>query len=293
MTTRTGGYRIGMRAGSSPWQQDGPRLGAWARASGFDLVDLAQVDATRVESVRAAGVDVISVDLVNWPALLSGDAGRRRDAVAANQARILEMAGLGVRVFFAVVIPEDLEADLRCSFDLAISSYGTLARTAETCGAAVALEGWPGQAPGYANLCCNPEQYRAILREVSSRGLKINYDPSHLIRMGIDHVRFVEEFADHVGHVHGKDCEILTDAVYEVGVYQKSLLQAPRRYGEYAWRYTIPGHGITRWSRVLAVLQSAGYQGAVSVELEDENYNGSEAGEQAGLLASLAYLPTV
>lgn len=293
MTTRTGSYRIGMRAGGSPWQKDLAGLSSWAKSHGLDLIDLTQVDAGQAKSVRACGVDVISVDLVTWPALLSEDAGRRREAVATNRARIREMAGLGVRVFFAVIIPENPDAELRHNFDLAVGSYGELAREAESVGAAVVLEGWPGQAPRYTNLCCNPEQYRAILREVPSRGLMINYDPSHLIRMGIDHVRFVDEFAARVGHVHGKDCEILTDAVYEVGLYQKSLLKPAHRYGEYAWRYTIPGHGVTRWSRVLAVLKSAGYAGAVSIELEDENYNGTEEGEKAGLLASLAYLQTV
>jgi sugar phosphate isomerase/epimerase len=293
MKTRTGAYRIGMRAGSSPWQKDLTHLAGWAKTSGFELIDLTQVDTGQVRSVQSPGLDVISVDLTTWPALLSADGGRRRDAVATNRARIREMAGAGVRIFFAVVVPENPEAELRQNFDLAVGSYGELAREAESVEAAIVLEGWPGQASPYANLCCNPEQYRAMLKEVASPGLMINYDPSHLIRMGIDPVRFIEEFAARVGHVHGKDCEILTDALYEVGLYQKSLLHPPHRYGEFSWRYTIPGHGITRWSHVLEVLHSAGYRGAISVELEDENYNGSEEGEKAGLLASLAYLQTV
>ena len=57
--------------------------------------------------------------------------------------------------------------------------------------------------------------------------------------------------------------------------------------------YTLPGHGLARWSEIFSILKSSGYKGAVSVELEDENFNGSEAGEKAGLLNSLAFLKGV
>lgn len=293
MITRTGGYRIGFRAGGTPWQKDLNQLSRWAKDVGFALIDLTQASGNDVRTVRSAGLDVVSVDLLTWAALLSEDEGKRKACIESNRAHIRDMALLGVKVFFAVVIPENPNAELKRNFELAVESYGDLAQTAEAAGTAVVLEGWPGMPPHYANLCCNPEQYRAILKEVPSRGLAINLDTSHLIRMGIDHVRFVDEFAGRVGHVHGKDCEILTDAVYDIGVYQRSLSQSPHRYGEFAWRYTIPGHGVTRWSYILRVLQAAGFKGAVSVELEDEEFNGTEDGERRGLIVSHAYLQTV
>ncbi len=111
--------------------------------------------------------------------------------------------------------------------------------------------------------------------------------------MGIDHSRFAAEFADRIAHVHGKDTEIITDNVYEIGLYQPSIFQKPFFCGEFTWRYTIPGHGVTRWSHILAILEKAGFAGIVSVELEDADYNGTELSEQAGLLASLKYLETV
>jgi sugar phosphate isomerase/epimerase len=132
-----------------------------------------------------------------------------------------------------------------------------------------------------------------MFREVSSPGIGINFDPSHLIRMGIDHTRFIEEFADRVRHVHAKDTEILVDNLYEIGLHQHSIFSEPVGFGEFAWRYTIPGHGVTRWSHCFDVLEKAGFAGGVSVELEDGHYNGTEAGEKAGLEVSLAYLQTV
>ena len=57
--------------------------------------------------------------------------------------------------------------------------------------------------------------------------------------------------------------------------------------------HTIPGHGGGggfRWTRALEILASRNYQGAISVELEDENFNGSETGEKRGLLAAAGFL---
>ncbi len=292
MGTRTGDFRIGFRIGGGGWQKDLAGLARWARQVGFELIDLGQVSVADVEAVKDAGLDVVSVDLLDWSALLSEDAGKRKDAVARNRQYFKEMAGAGVKIFFAVVIPENPQASGKENFDLAVRSYGELAGVAEGLGTMVVLEGWPGGFP-YPHLCCNPETYRAMLAEVPSSGLGINFDPSHLIRMGIDHTRFIDEFAGRVGHVHGKDTEVLTDNLYEVGLYQQSIFQKPFFCGEFAWRYTIPGHGVTRWSHVFETLRKAGFKGAVSVELEDANYNGTEEGEKAGLLASLEYLRTV
>jgi sugar phosphate isomerase/epimerase len=156
----------------------------------------------------------------------------------------------------------------------------------------VVLEGRPGAAPRYPNLCCNPEQCRAMLKAIPSKGLGLCYNPAHLIRMGIDHTRFLEEFATRVGHVRTVDTEILTDNLYEIGFYQGSLADPAGEIAELAWRYTIPGHGIARWSYIFRMLQLAGYKGAVSVELADVEFLGSEEREKAGLLASLHYLHT-
>jgi sugar phosphate isomerase/epimerase len=289
MRTRTGQFRIGFRTGWSDWQKDRPALAAWGAQAGFELLDLGSETPDQVQAVRKSGLEVISVDLVDWSALLSVDPGKRQEAVARNAERIRAMAAIGVKVFFTVVIPEDVKKTPRENFKLAVESYGTLAEAAEQCGTMIVIEGWPGSYP-YPNLCCNPETYRAMFQAVPSKGIGINFDPSHLIRLGIDHARFIDEFADRVGHVHGKDTEILTDNLYEIGLFHGSLNREPFFCGEFTWRYTIPGHGVTRWSHVFAALVRAGYRGGVCVEFEDASFNGTEAGEKQGLIASLQFL---
>ncbi len=291
MRTRTGNFRMGFRAGWTDWQKDYAGMAKWAAQNGFELLDLGPVTPAEVKTVRQQGVEVISVDLHDWSSVCTPDDGKRRAVVEKNSAYMKEMAAEGITVFFTVIIPDDPTLKGKENFDLAVKGFAPLAEVAAGVNAEIVLEGWPGMPP-FPNLCCNPETYRAMLKEIPE-GLAINFDPSHLIRMGIDHVRFIDEFADKVGHVHGKDTEILTENLYEVGVYQASIFKDPPFAGEWAWRYTIPGHGVTRWSYCFDVLKQAGFDGGVCMELEDANYNGTEEGEKAGLMASLEFLATM
>jgi sugar phosphate isomerase/epimerase len=120
--------------------------------------------------------------------------------------------------------------------------------------------------------------------------LGLNYDPSHLLRMGIDPIRFLNEFSSRVFHVHGKDAAILAADLYEFGYEQPATFKPKPAFGASSWRYTLPGHGNANWKEIFSILAATGYKGAVSIELEDQNYNGSEAGEKRGFLASAQFL---
>jgi sugar phosphate isomerase/epimerase len=272
----------------SEWQKDLSRLCAWAKGEGFDAIDLNRATPEDLGTLKTAGLRVGTVDLPGGKALLTADAGARRDAVAKAADYIATSSAAGAKLFFTVVMPENPDQAVAEIHKLAVESFGELGKTAEAAGAKILFEGWPG--PKNANLCCNPESCRAMFKDTGSSALGINYDPSHLIRMGIDHVRFAEEFASRIGHVHGKDTEILSEGAYEIGLFQNSILQKSHGFGGFAWRYTLPGQGIARWTRICQILKAAGFNGAISVELEDENFNGSEAGEKDGLIASLGYL---
>jgi sugar phosphate isomerase/epimerase len=210
--------------------------------------------------------------------------------IDANLAYIRDAAAAGAKLFFTVIIPGDASKPRGENYATAVESYTPIAKAIEAVGGKLVIEGWPGGAPHYASLCCTPETYRSFIRDIPHKSVGINYDPSHLVRLGVDHIRFLEEFAEHVHHVHAKDTERKPEAVYEYGLYQGSAFTKPHGFGEHVWRYTIPGHGEVRWTEVFNILKQRGYNGIVSIELEDENFNGSEDGERAGLLHSLAFL---
>jgi len=293
MATRTGNLPIGFRRGGSAWQKNLPALAKWAKAGGFDRIDLGRATADDIKALRANGLDVGSSDLVDMGKIMANDAAARKDAIAQNVAYIKEAAAAGAKVFFTCIIPGDAARKRSENYALAVESFGPIAKACDAAGACLAIEGWPGGGPHLGNLCCNPETYRGLIKDLGSKSVGVNYDPSHLIRMGIDHIRFLQEFAPRVWHVHGKDTEIIDEAVYELGLYQSSAFAKGHGFGEHVWRYTIPGHGCARWIDICKLLKAAGFKGAVSVELEDENFNGSEDGEKAGLLYSLSFLKSV
>lgn len=226
------------------------------------------------------------MDLPAWKELLSPDETKRRDAVARAVAYIETCSRLGATRFFAIMLPEDPLRPRAENFGRMLESYAEVSTALERAGAALAIEGWPG--PGA--LCCTPETLRALFRELPSPAIGINYDPSHLVRMHIDPLRFLDEFAGRVKHVHGKDAEIDGDRTYTFGTEQEPAFETSRRFGGPFWRYTLPGRGTVPWTSALERLKDAGFQGRISIELEDEHFNGTDSGEQRGFLESRDFL---
>jgi sugar phosphate isomerase/epimerase len=294
MGTRTGNFPIGFRRGWSDWQKkDLKALAQWSKSSGFDRIDLGAATADDIKTLRAAGLDIGSADLLDFGAVMHNDEGKRKECIAKNVAYVKEAAAAGAKVFFTCIIPGDPAKKRAENYKLAIESFAPIAKAADEAGAGVAIEGWPGGGPHLGNLCCTPETYRSFIKDLGCKSTGINYDPSHLIRLGVDHVRFLNEFAGKVWHVHAKDTEVMSEAVYEFGLYQGSVFQKGHGFGEHTWRYTLPGHGCARWGEIFKILKGANFKGAVCVELEDENFNGSEDGEKAGLIHSLNFLKGV
>jgi sugar phosphate isomerase/epimerase len=167
-----------------------------------------------------------------------------------------------------------------------IESYGKLVPVLEESAARISIEGYP--APGA--LCCTPETLRALFKEIPSKSMGINYDPSHLVRMGIDHLRFLNEFGDRVVHMHGKDTDLLIENLYDFGMEQPPTFAERIRFGSICWRYAIPGHGVVRWTEVFRILESAEYDGCVSIELEDANFTNTPEERRLGILQGARFL---
>ncbi len=285
MPTRTGGFACGFRKGWSEWQRDTAAAAKWAVEAGFEAIDLGHPSAEDIKALTDAGLKLGTVDFPGGWA--DGDAGKRKDAGEKAAAYIAEKAALGAKLFFTV-IPGDGGRSWEENYKIALDGFAPVAAAAEAANAFIVIEGWPGGG-SLPNLACTPETYRSLIKDIGLKSVAINYDPSHLIRLGVDHVRFLQEFAPHVKHVHGKDTELFPEAAYELGS-QGSPFRKEHGFGEHIWRYTIPGHGIARWPTIFRILKENGFDGIVSVELEDENFNGSEAGEKAGLTHSLNFL---
>ena len=286
MKTATGNFPLGWRRRNYAWEQDTDSMIAWALENDLEVIDLGMDADKDARAVAEAGLRVGSADLCNWHAMISPDAGERKDAVAENAAYIQRCAELGATVFFVVMLPQDPSRPRAENFGYMVDSYGELRDTFEANDARLVIEGWPG--PG--SLVCTPETYRAFIDQVGSANMGVNYDPSHLLRMGIDPIRFLKEFVGHVFHVHGKDCMIIDENLYQYGNLQEAAFASGFKYGGMNWRYTIPGHGLSDWKIILSILRDSGYAGCVSIELEDHYYDDTEAEQKLGVLQGVKFL---
>ena len=285
-TTRTGSFGIGFRRGWSEWQNDLSQIIAFANEQEFSCIDLGRDGDEIASQVLDAGLHIGSVDLKQWQEMIHADADTRKAAIETNAAYIEACAAHGIQNFFLVMIPADADAGYEQNVAYMNESFKALVPALETHDARLVIEGYP--AAGCTVLA--PESYQALFDACGSKNIGVNYDPSHLIRMGVDPIRFAHDFTDRIFHVHGKDTEIFTENIYQAG-YERAAVTIPGHgFGSQAWRYTIPGHGQMRWVELFKILEANGYDGHVSIELEDEHFNGSEAGEKAGLIHSRNYL---
>ena len=292
-TTKTGGFGIGFRNNIGPWREKIADAIAFAQEAGFECIDVA-ADIDQVKAVKGAGLNLGSVDMVQpWSDLTSDDAGKRKDAAARQVQFIKDAVAEGAKVFFAAALPDDPALERIKLHENAVDGYGQVAEGIADTSAVIAFEGWPGGAPYFATLACTPESYRLLINEIGLSNVGVNYDPSHLVRMGIDPLRFLDEFGPHVHHVHGKDTELFEDARYEYGTLQAPVKGKPHGFGSMYWRYTIPGEGASHWTKILSQLEGLNFEGFVSIELEDENYAGDLDAQKQGLTRSLEFLAGV
>jgi len=281
---------IGVRCGPLRLRNDMPALLEWLAANGFTSVDLAAPDEAVVSRCRALGLQPGSVDLPGSAQLLAREPERRTAAARQVCEGIRQAADLGLRTWFVCFVPEDRERSRQALFEVWRQVMPEVAACLEQGRMRMAMEGWPGPGPHYPTLGCTPETWQAMFAAVPSPALGLCFDPSHLVRLGIDYRRILREFGSRVHHVHGKDCAIDLEEVYRHGRMPPALA-APRFVcSEGWWRYCIPGDGEVRWREVAVALTASGYDGVVSVELEDGLYMADEEGNRRGLLAALDHI---
>jgi sugar phosphate isomerase/epimerase len=139
------------------------------------------------------------------------------------------------------------------------------------------MEGWhPDGYPG--NLAYSPELWEWMF----SLGLYLNYDPSHLVWMGIDPVKALRPYVDRVAHAQAKDIETFPEARNRYG-YPGKAVNRDDPWDVGWWRYRVPGLGQVDWSKVVDTLYEGGFEGVLSVEHEDPVWGGTEDKVRTGL----------
>jgi sugar phosphate isomerase/epimerase len=139
------------------------------------------------------------------------------------------------------------------------------------------MEGWhPDGYPG--NLAYSPELWEWMF----SVGLYLNFDPSHLVWMGVDPVEALRPYVDRVAHAQAKDIEIFPERRNRYG-WPGRAVERPDPWDVGWWRYRVPGLGQVDWTRVVDTLYEGGFDFVLSVEHEDPVWGGTEERIETGL----------
>ncbi len=140
------------------------------------------------------------------------------------------------------------------------------------------MEGWhPDGYPG--NLAYSPELWEWMFE----LGLKLNFDPSHLLWLGIDPIEALRPYVDRVAHAHAKDAETFPAERNRFGFFGRTSTREQDPWDMGWWRYRIPGLGAVDFRAYVDTLYEGGFAGVLSVEHEDPVWGGSPELVEKGL----------
>lgn len=118
------------------------------------------------------------------------------------------------------------------------------------------------------NLVYNPRTMKKM-RAVIDPVVGMNFDPSHLMWMGGDPIAALRELGkDLIHYMHAKDVRHERGIVAAQGLIDLNPMSDPTQR---AWNYVALGHGhdVHWWKEYYSVARYIGYDGPVSLEMED------------------------
>jgi sugar phosphate isomerase/epimerase len=138
--------------------------------------------------------------------------------------------------------------------------------------------------PGF--LVYNPET-ALRLRSAVGTTIGVNFDPSHLIWLGIDLPAAIKALADCIFHCHAKDVSLNRDQVVVNGVLDRKPYADVR---ERSWSFRAAGWGQSAeaWKAMLSALRVHRYDYVLSIEHEDPLTSAQE-----GLRHSVDFLKSI
>lgn len=131
-----------------------------------------------------------------------------------------------------------------------------------------------------AMLVWNPETLFRLRDEVGEM-VGMNLDPSHLFWKGAEPIAVARALGKAIHHVHGKDTRIEKGLADVNGLLElKEVTDVANR----SWNYVAvgAGHDLQYWKEFFSVVRMAGYDGWVSLEMEDFTMS-TEAGIQSSI----------
>jgi sugar phosphate isomerase/epimerase len=277
------------------------QIAGWAQKGGFQALEIAVWPASGNRAFAPTHIDVVNLNESAAEAIRGGldarelvisslgfygnnlhpDATQR---LAANEhvKRVIDAAVLLGVDNIGTFIGRDPGLSVAENLKLAESIFPPIVDYAGERGVNVVIEncvmeGWhPDGYPG--NLAYSPELWEWMF----GLGLYLNFDPSHLVWLGIDPVAALRPYVSHVKHVQAKDIQLFPEKRTRYG-WPGRAVDRTDPWDTGWWRYRIPGLGEVDWSGIIDALAEGGYDGVVSIEHEDPVWSGSVDRIRSGL----------
>jgi sugar phosphate isomerase/epimerase len=277
-------------------------IAGWAATNGFEALEVAAWPALANRPFTATHLDVNGFDqrqvddvtalfdrhrltlssLAFYDNNLHPDP-RERKAVNAHVLALIDAAALLGVPTVGTFVGRDPTRSVAENLRDAEQVFGPLVERAGERGVKIiiencVMEGWhPDGYPG--NLAYSPELWEWMF----GLGLYLNFDPSHLLWLGIDPVAALRPYVDRVAHAHAKDAESFPDQRNRFGFFGRLSSRDSDPWDMGWWRYRIPGLGEIDFRRYVDTLYEGGFDGVLSVEHEDPVWGGSPEKVDQGL----------
>jgi sugar phosphate isomerase/epimerase len=125
------------------------------------------------------------------------------------------------------------------------------------------------------------------LRDAVGPAIGVNIDPSHLFWMGIDPILMITELGDAIIYAHAKDVSLNHEVVRRYGLASSCEFDD---WEKRSWVYRAIGFGHPEafWRDYIIALRRAGYDDALTIEIEEPYLTTNDAFRQSvELLASV------
>lgn len=257
--------------------------GGWSSAPHIKLDELLEYAEKRREfqaALKKRNIELCALNCSGNP-LDPGELGKKHRAVTEKTMELAKLLGVKKVIMmsglppackedktpnwisYTISWPAELKDMLNYQWDdVAIPYWKELVKKAAACGVEkIALENFSSQ------LVYNP-QTLFRLRDAVGSIVGLNLDPSHLLWMGADPIASARALGDAIHHVHGKDVRLERGVVDINGVIET---QEVTDVATRAWNYVAVGcgHDLQWWKEFFSVVKMMGYDGPVSLEMED------------------------
>jgi sugar phosphate isomerase/epimerase len=277
----------------------------WAATAGFETIEVGcwppdstrafdgtQLDVTELNEGRAAEItSLCQQHQIDISCLTYCDNNLARDEAkrAANIGHLKKVIDAAAMLQVGTVctfIGRDEYKPIAENIEIAGQVFPPILEYAADRKVRVCIENCP--MPGWqyeglvGNVAHSPDVWDRLFEVLPQDNFGLNLDPAHLHWLGIDPARAAREYGHKIFYAHAKDTEINSEQLYHRGIMD--LVEG-------GWRRScLPGLGGIDFEAFLGALREGGYDGPISVELEDRDWLASRQQVQEGMVSAMEYL---